>query len=43
MRRYRSCVGFNPFRSRVNRRTNVVVVIVAFVVIAVLLLWAVFG
>jgi hypothetical protein len=36
-------VGFNPFRSRVNRRTDIVVVVVAFVVIAALVMWAFFG
>jgi hypothetical protein len=36
-------VGFNPFRSRVNRRTDIVVVIAAFVVIAALVVWAFFG
>jgi hypothetical protein len=41
--RYRTSVGFNPFRSRVNRRTDIVVVIVAFVVIAALVVWAFFG
>jgi hypothetical protein len=36
-------VGFNPFRSRVDRRTDIVVVIVAFVVIVALLVWAFLG
>jgi hypothetical protein len=36
-------VGFNPFRSRVDRRTDIVVVVVAFVVIAALLVWAFLG
>jgi hypothetical protein len=43
MLRYRSDVGLNPFRSRVERRTDIVVVVVAFVVIAVLLVWAFLG
>jgi len=33
----------NPFRSRVERRTDIVVVAVAFVVIAALVIWAFFG
>jgi len=36
-------VGLNPFRSRVSRRTDIVVVAAAFVVIAGLLIWALFG
>jgi hypothetical protein len=36
-------VGLNPFRSQVSRRTDIVVVAAAFVVIAVLVIWAVFG
>jgi hypothetical protein len=36
-------VGFNPFRSRVDRRTDIVVVAVAFVVIAALVIWAFLG
>jgi len=43
MARYRSGVGLNPFRSRVNRRTDIIVVGAAFVVITVLVLWALFG
>jgi hypothetical protein len=43
MQRYRTDVGLNPFRSRVERRTDIVVVIVAFVVIAALVVWAFFG
>jgi hypothetical protein len=41
--RYRGGMGLNPFRSRVERRTDVVVVVAALVVIAALLLWAFFG
>lgn len=41
--RYRARVGLNPFRSRVERRTDVVVVAVAFVVIAALVVWGLFG
>jgi len=36
-------MGFNPFRSRVERRTDIVVVVIAFVVIAALVVWAFFG
>jgi hypothetical protein len=36
-------VGFNPFRARAKRGTDLVVVVAAFVVIAALVLWAVFG
>ena len=43
MARYRSGVGLNPFRSRVNRRTDALVVGAALVVIAALVLWAFFG
>jgi hypothetical protein len=43
MLRYRTDVGFNPFRSRVNRRTDLVVVAAAFVVILALVVWALFG
>jgi hypothetical protein len=43
MARYRSGVGFNPFRSRVSRRTDIVVVAAALVVIAALVAWALFG
>lgn len=42
-RRYRDGVGFNPFRSRVERRTDAVVVAAALVVILALVLWGVFG
>lgn len=36
-------MGFNPFRSQVHRRTDALVVAVAFVVIAALVLWGLFG
>jgi hypothetical protein len=36
-------VGFNPFHSRVQRRSDIVIVALAFVVVAALVLWAVFG
>jgi hypothetical protein len=38
-----ACVGFNPFRTQVHRRTDALVVAVAFVVIAALVLWGLFG
>ncbi len=41
--RYRSGVGLNPFRSQAKRGTDVVIVAVALVVVAALVLWAVFG
>ncbi len=41
--RYRAGMGLNPFRGRVNRRTDAAVVAAAFAVIAALLIWAVFG
>jgi hypothetical protein len=40
--RYLDGVGFNPFRSQVKRRSDIVIVIVAFVVIAAALLWVVY-
>jgi hypothetical protein len=36
-------VGFNPFRQQVKRSSDVWIVVAAFVVIALVLLWAVFG
>jgi hypothetical protein len=36
-------VGFNPFRERVERRTDIVVVVAAFIVVTGLVLWAMFG
>jgi hypothetical protein len=36
-------VGFNPFRAHARRGTDIVVVALAFVVIAALVLWALFG
>ena len=41
--RYRTRVGFNPYRTRVKRRTDLLIVAAAFVVIAVLLGWAFFA
>jgi hypothetical protein len=42
MRRYRSAVGFNPFRQQVKRRSDLWIVIAAFVVIALAITWVVF-
>jgi hypothetical protein len=36
-------VGYNPFRKRVKRRSDVVIVAAALVVIAGLVAWAAFG
>jgi hypothetical protein len=36
-------VGFNPFRSHTSRRSDLLVVGIALVVIAALVLWALFG
>jgi hypothetical protein len=36
-------MGFNPFRSHVSRRTDLVVVGLALIVIAALVLWGLFG
>jgi hypothetical protein len=36
-------MGFSPFRARAKRSTDLLVVAAAFVVIAALVLWAVFG
>jgi hypothetical protein len=36
-------VGFNPFRERVERRTDIVLVVAALVVVIALVLWALFG
>jgi hypothetical protein len=43
MSRYRSGVGLNPFRSQTKRTSDVVIVAAALVVVAALVLWAVFG
>jgi hypothetical protein len=39
---YRGCVGFNPFRKQVTRRSDVVIVGLALVICALLVLWAAF-
>jgi hypothetical protein len=36
-------VGFNPFREQVKRRSDIVLVAAALVVVIALVLWAVFG
>jgi hypothetical protein len=36
-------VGYNPFRKRVKRRGDVVLVAVALVVVVALVVWATFG
>jgi hypothetical protein len=33
-------VGFNPFRKRVERRGDVVIVVLALTIVALLVLWA---
>jgi hypothetical protein len=38
--RYRGDVGFNPYRGRVKRRSDIVLVAVALVVVAILVAWA---
>jgi hypothetical protein len=36
-------MGLNPFRARAKRGTDVVIVAIALVVVAVLVYWAMFG
>ena len=36
-------MGFNPFREQVRRRSDVLLVAAAFVVVAALVAWALFG
>jgi hypothetical protein len=36
-------VGFNPFRSHTTRRSDLLIVGIALVVIAALVLWGLFG
>ncbi len=36
-------MGFNPFRARAQRRSDIVIVVVAFAVIVALVAWAWFG
>jgi hypothetical protein len=33
-------VGFNPFRKRVDRRSDIFIVVLALVIVAALVLWA---
>lgn len=40
---YRGVMGFNPFREQVQRRSDIVLVVAAFVVVAALVAWAFFG
>lgn len=40
---YRGAMGFNPFREQVQRRSDIVLVVAAFVVVAALVAWALFG
>ncbi len=37
---YRGVVGYNPFRKRVQRRSDIVLVGVTLLVVALLVLWA---
>ncbi len=41
-RGYGSAVGFNPFRKQVNRRSDIVFVGAALLIVVVLLIWAAF-
>ena len=41
--RYLGAMGLNPFRAQAKRGTDVVIVAIALVVVAALVLWAVFG
>jgi hypothetical protein len=41
--RYGDGVGLNPFRAQAKRGTDLVIVAIALVVVAALVLWAVFG
>ncbi len=40
---YRGVMGFNPFREQVQRRSDIVLVVAAFVVVAALVAWAFLG
>jgi hypothetical protein len=40
---YRGAMGFNPFREQVQRKSDVLLVVAAFVVVAALVAWAFFG
>jgi hypothetical protein len=41
--RYRLCVGFNPYRPSAKRRSDIVLVLAAFMVVIALVAWAAFG
>jgi hypothetical protein len=41
MGRYRTRVGFNPFRKQARRGSDVVIVVAAFVIVVALVVWAV--
>ena len=41
--RYGGSVGFNPYRTRRQRKTDIAIVVAAFVIVAVLLGWAFFA
>jgi hypothetical protein len=41
--RYRSAVGFNPYRARTKRASDLVLVAAAFAIVLALVLWAVLG
>ena len=41
MGRYRSSMGFNPFRKQVRRSSDIIIVVAALAIVAALLLWAV--
>jgi hypothetical protein len=36
-------VGFNPYRQRVRRSSDIAIVVAALVVVTLLVLWAAFG
>jgi hypothetical protein len=36
-------MGFNPFRGRVNRTSDVAIVVVALAITVALVIWALFG
>jgi hypothetical protein len=39
---YRCGVGFNPFGRRAQRRSDILIVLLAFAIVAALLVWAAF-
>ena len=40
---YRGGMGFNPFREQVQRRSDIVLLVAAFVVVGAVVAWAFFG